>query len=77
MAPNAKYPSFLGLLSRVTNPLPPPRVPLTTAHPLQQGRADWATRGGGHILGLENRSQKMGILHIKEEMSIKKIVPKM
>jgi hypothetical protein len=66
--PNTKYPSLLGLLCRVPNPLPLPRVPVTTLHPAKDS-TNWAS-GGGHILELEG-TQEMGILHIKEEISSK------
>lgn len=48
-----KYPiPQLPLLSRVTEPLPVPRVPLT-APPTLRGTTDGVHGVGGHILGLE------------------------
>lgn len=55
-------------------PRPPPRVLLPGPCPAQD-RADGVGRAGGHILGLEG-ARETRILHIKREMSTKKIVQK-
>lgn len=72
MAPKYQVPNFLSSVSRVSDPLLPPRVPLSTLHPTQD-RAGWANRLGGHILRLEEGVEEMGILHIKNCLLKKKV----